>query len=52
MIFSGKGDKLSVYPLFYASKTRMKRGKRGSFPPFLKKIWIFFKKGVDKTVWA
>ena len=44
MIFSGKGDKLSVYPLFYTSKTRMKKGKRGDFPLFWKKSGFFQKR--------
>ena len=44
MIFSEKGDKLSVYPLFYTSKTRMIKGKSGSFPLFLKKSGFFSKK--------
>ena len=33
-------------------KNPHEKGKKWEFPTFLKKIWIFFKKGVDKTVWA
>ena len=48
MIFSGKGDKLSVYPLFYTSKTRMKKGKVGVSHFFEKNLDFFSKKVLTK----
>ena len=48
MIFSGKGDKLSVYPPFLHLENPHEKGKSGSFPLFLKKSGFFSKKVLTK----
>jgi hypothetical protein len=48
MIFSGKGDKLSVYPPFLHLENPHEKGKSGGFPLFLKKSGFFSKKVLTK----